>query len=285
MKKLLMLLALVLPTLLLAQLPTNNPSFTVFQRVGTGEVEFTFKPVSLNEPIESMLSKEKAYYPGGRTFFIVRTNKDMTFSEMALPKGNYVGGFKMMNENIYLSLEPEVLTDSKSDMEESLIYNFPLERLAEFECRIQNQAFMIFPNAGGINYSAVTFVIGDQSFFLTIGINDDDLFSQIKNEISKSSKKDSKKYLEAARYTIDARIKTDETSKWLEMVMENDPKNWEGYFLMAKNQALFNDYTSAVKTLEKTRMLILKNRYLNEFQKNEKQDEVDSLIKEWSSKI
>ena len=289
MKKILFLLALI-PSLVFAQIPTSNPSFTVFQRVGTGEVEFTFKAISIEEPIETILQADKAYYPGGRTYFIVRTNKDMSFSEMNLPKGNYIGGFKMLEDQVYLVLEPEDLPNDLNEdemrAEEGIkVFSFPLERLPEFECRVQGQSFMVMPNQGGLNYSAVTFVLGDQTFFLTIGINDDDFYDKMVKDLSKANKKETKKFLLASKYAIEANIDSQEPENWLRLVVEQDPKNWEGYFWLAKFYAKSNNFEKAVKEMEKAKMVLQKDRFLNAFQQNEVKDEIDYLMKEWSTKI
>ena len=68
-------------------------------------------------------------------------------------------------------------------------------------------------------------------------------------------------------------------------MVEQEPKNWEGYFWLAKFYAKSNSFEKAVREMEKAKMVLQKDRYLNAYQQNEVKDEIDSLMKDWSTKI
>lgn len=279
MKKFFIVVFAVLSISAFAQLPSNNPSFTVSQQVGSSTAEFIFKRLSFEDPIENFIAKGKTFYPGGRSYFILRFSKDISAMDIAISKGSYVGGFFGDVDNLSLLLEPE---DPQSGDDE--IIRIPLETLNEFNCQIEGQSFMVMPYMGDIRSSSVIIVVGNRSYFLTLTENNETLFEQVKKEISEASLREKDKFLIASRFAVDYGVSDELIMEWINNAFSNE-ETWESNWLKAKLNANMNSWESAIRFGETAQNLLHRNSELSESEKAFRMTEIESSLALWRQRF
>lgn len=282
MKKLLFF-AIFIPSLVLAQLPSKNPSFTVLQQVGSAQVEFVFKNIKIDETTESFLEEKEPFYPGGKSNFIVRTNQPLLFSEIDVPAGNYIGGFQIDNYQINLTLETEE-KPNQQDIEEKRLKEKYIIALTEknFDCVLPEQSMMILPYEGGINFGNVIIMLADKKLVLNINNEDRSLIDKINKDLEKASLKDLNKYLAAAQYFIDSYQVSEKFTADFQKVVAKNPKNWEAQYTLAQCFAQQKNYENAIVYAKKSIDIMRVTKNFNAYQKNKAEDEINQNIEKWS---
>ena len=277
MKKLITVVFTVLSISTFAQLPSNNPSFTISQQVGLETAEFTFKAIQTVNPLENYLIEGETYYPGGRTYFIIRLSDDIFFQDVLVKKGNYVGGFTGTIESLYLTIEPEDLDEKKSEDEQSEIKKIPLEMLGEFNCQIEGQSMMILPYRGFVNNSSFIISLGSISYLLNVSITGKKLFEQIEKELENKDGRYYKQYFLAAKYGVEANIENDRVFEWLQYA-EKDDTNWEVKWLKATALGRIGKFRPAIEEANNAIMLLNRTESLDSTQKSETINEIQDYI-------
>jgi|TARA_B110000046_G_scaffold23880_2_gene22963 hypothetical protein len=286
MKSTITFFLLLSSSVLFAQLPGNSPSFTVTQQVGSAEISFTYKASIIEDLIENLADDRGIFYPGGKTNFIVRTNKDLLFNEeKTLVKGNYVGGIKVGEDGTYsLTLQTEYYSlKADSEKDSKIPINiFQLEKLPSFECSIQGQDFAIMPYQGGINFSSVIIVIGNQAFQLSFSVDDSELINKIRVDIEKADKNETEKFKFAAQYCFDSNQNLKEAVEWAIVAYEGDI-NHVNAILLAKIMQKIGDLPGALNIAKESLSLLQNDESLSKVESDKIENEIDDLMNLWAN--
>lgn len=281
MKSTITFFLLLSSSVLFAQLPGNSPSFTVTQQVGSAEISFTYKASIIEDLIENLADDRGIFYPGGKSNFIIRTNKDIIFDEQTLAKGNYIGGIKVGPDGIFSLVVQSEYYSMKTDQKTPANY-FILENLTSFECSIQGQDFAIMPYQGGINFSSIIIVIGNQAFQLSFSVDDSELITKIKADIEKADKNETEKFRIAAQYCYDSNQNLDEAVEWAIVAYEGNI-NHVNAILLAKIMQKTGDLPGALNIAQESLSLLQIDESLSKVESDKIGNEINDLMNLWAN--
>ena len=138
------------------------------------------------------------------------------------------------------------------------------------------------PYQGGINFSSVIIVIGNQAFQLSFSVDDSELINKIRVDIEKADKNETEKFKFAAQYCFDSNQNLKEAVEWAIVAYEGDI-NHVNAILLAKIMQKIGDLPGALNIAKESLSLLQNDESLSKVESDKIENEIDDLMNLWAN--